>query len=241
MPGQLGSPDADVRELFLPLHFPFHPRAARTAALGREAAAQAGTFLAILRAVRSARSGRRDWLLPSGAGARGTLRADKCDPFGLTVHVQRFRNKSCAAAIRAVVRTHTFPPRLRRFSTIRRTNSARNIWRYESRTRIRVSPFPIGELTISSFGLRSPVLSRHRYAGFLDTERASVSKPKRNNLSGRPYISPSKQAQPLWPGLKHAHGVTLRQVFGPSRASPEPSFGVFCSANGSAGRPNLWV
>ena len=32
----------------------------------------------------------------------------------------------------------TFPPRLRRLSTIRRANSARNICRYESRTRIRV-------------------------------------------------------------------------------------------------------
>jgi hypothetical protein len=90
---------------------PFHLRATRTAIhLGEAMAAQAGTFFQRLRAVRSARSGRWDWQFPSSARARGTLQPDKCDTFGLTVHVQRLRNIPCTAAARAVIRTHTSPP-----------------------------------------------------------------------------------------------------------------------------------
>jgi hypothetical protein len=98
-------------------------------------AAQGGTFQ-ILRAVRSARSGRWDWQFPSGACASGTFQADKCDTFRLTVHVQRLRNIPGTAATWTVVRTHTSPPRLSRVSTTWRSNSLTTMWRYESRTRI---------------------------------------------------------------------------------------------------------
>lgn len=65
-------------------------------------------------AVRSAGGRRRDWALPAGAPAGGAFQADKCDAVGLTVQVHRLRNISTAAAVRAVVRSHSSPPSLLR-------------------------------------------------------------------------------------------------------------------------------
>ena len=68
------------------------------------------TFSQAPQAVRSAGGRRRDWALPAGAPAGGTLQADKSDTFGLTVQVHRLRNIPTTAAIRAVVRSHSSPP-----------------------------------------------------------------------------------------------------------------------------------
>ena len=68
------------------------------------------TFLQIPRAVRLAGGRRRDWTLPARAPASGTLQADKRDAFGLTIQVDRLRNISSTAAIRAVFGFHSIPP-----------------------------------------------------------------------------------------------------------------------------------
>ena len=61
-------------------------------------------------AVRSARGGGRDRELPSAASAGRTFQADKCDAFGLAVHVYWLRHVSRTAAIRAVVRIGSCSP-----------------------------------------------------------------------------------------------------------------------------------
>jgi hypothetical protein len=68
------------------------------------------TFSQAPQAVRSARGRRWDHEFPAGAPAGRTLQADKSDAVGLTIQVHRLRNISTTAAVRAVVRSHSFSP-----------------------------------------------------------------------------------------------------------------------------------
>ena len=61
-------------------------------------------------AVRSARGRRLDRASSSAPATGGAFHADERDSFRLTVDVHRFRDKSTAATVRAVVRVHSSPP-----------------------------------------------------------------------------------------------------------------------------------
>jgi hypothetical protein len=109
------------------------------------------TFSQAPQAVRSAGGRGRDWALPAGAPAGGTLQADKSDTFGLTVQVHRLGNVSTTATTRAVVRSHSSPPSwLKVLSITWALNSLQNVLRYELRTRFcesGTSGFSAGELS----------------------------------------------------------------------------------------------
>jgi len=72
--------------------------------------ARGRTFSQAPQAVRSARGRRWDGVFPASALANGTKHTDKSDAFGLTVQVHWLRNISSAAAVRTVVRSHSFSP-----------------------------------------------------------------------------------------------------------------------------------
>ena len=99
--------------------------------------ARGRTFSQAPQAVRSARGRRWDGVFPASASANGTLQTDKGDAFGLTVQVHRLRNISSTAAVRAVVRSHSYSPSvLLALSTTEAQVGLLIVLRYESRTRI---------------------------------------------------------------------------------------------------------
>ena len=96
------------------------------------------TFSQAPQAVRSARGSRWDREIPAGASAYRAFQVDKRDSFGLTVQVHRLRDIPSATAIRAVVRTQSFPPSwLKALSTTPVQILRVIVLRYESRTRFR--------------------------------------------------------------------------------------------------------
>ena len=68
------------------------------------------TFSQAPQAVRSARGRRRDRKFPAGAATNRAFGADKRDPVDLTVQVHGLRHISTAAAVWAIVRSHSFSP-----------------------------------------------------------------------------------------------------------------------------------
>jgi len=68
------------------------------------------TFSQAPQAVRSARGRRRDRKFPAGAATDRAFGADKRNPVDLTVQVHGLRNISTAAAVWAIVRSHSFSP-----------------------------------------------------------------------------------------------------------------------------------
>jgi hypothetical protein len=87
--------------------------------------------------VRSTRGRRWEGAFPASTRAGGTFQTDKRDAFGLTVQVHRLRNVSGTAAVRAIVRSHSFSPSvLKALSTIQEKKMQQSVLCYESRTRI---------------------------------------------------------------------------------------------------------
>jgi len=92
-------------------------RAARTVLpSGREATVRTRTFSQAPRAVRSA-GGRRWDVSPARTPANRAFDADKRDPLRLSIQVDRFRDISATAAVRAVGQSHSRPPQVKAILT----------------------------------------------------------------------------------------------------------------------------